>query len=138
MQRIRGDEAHVASSIALLSLAALCQGDLSGAAQLAAEALGVASRHGFSVIVTWCAHVAVRVAADLTAPTDLARLLGALDVLDTNASLHISPLQRRQYAELVAQTRAQAGENAFAEKWAEGRAMHVAQFIQSLLDVLQS
>jgi DNA-binding CsgD family transcriptional regulator/tetratricopeptide (TPR) repeat protein len=133
-----GDQAGIASVLACLGLVAQAQGDPIRAADLAAEGLRRAREWEHPLIVAWCSHVAVCVAADWVPAAGLARLLGAADSLAAMVSLRVGPRQRARYDQLGATVRAALGEPAFTVEWAQGRSMTPDECQAASLGALES
>jgi DNA-binding NarL/FixJ family response regulator len=86
----------------------------------------------------WAAHVAVRVLAGRVAVAELARLLGASDVLAAKVNLRVSPHSQAQYAQSISLVDAAQHDSSVAVARAEGRAMSVDQVLDRALAALET
>jgi hypothetical protein len=67
-------------------------------------------------------------------PEWAARLLGAADTLITASAMRLASADRGDYERIIAATRTQLGEEAFAVAWEAGRAMTLEQAIAEALE----
>ncbi len=119
-----GNREDTAESLFLLARVEAHQGDNVAARALYEQSLAIAivegnSKHDIDLFLEGLAGV---VAAQ-GEPAWAARLYGAAEALRDANSIPIVPVYRAEYERSVAATRAQLGEQAFADVWAEGRAM---------------
>jgi len=73
------------------------------------------------------------VASLLGQPERAARLFGAVEAVREASNIRLSPLRRAEYDRIVGGILAQLDEVAFAEAWAQGRAMPLEQVIEETL-----
>ena len=126
---------HIADALAHLGTVALRRSDSSQAASLYQQSLVRYRELGDKAgIVEDLAGVA-EVASLVGQPERAVRLFGAVEALREASGIRLSPLRRADYDRTVEGIRAYLGDAAFAEAWAQGRAMPLEQAIAQALEM---
>ncbi len=133
LRREVGDKWGIAIPLGNLGFVALHQGENESAAILFHEALGLArqavNRLGIAEYLAGLGGVAAAEGRHARA----ARLLGAADNLRSLLGVPFEPPDQAEYERSLADTRAALSDAAFAEAWAEGRALALNQAIEYAL-----
>jgi predicted ATPase/DNA-binding CsgD family transcriptional regulator len=119
-------------ALSVLASVVAVQGDHVAARALYEESLAVARKIGDKWAIASCLEGLAR----LGEPAWAARLWGAAEALREAVSAPIPPVYRASYERLVATTRTQLGEKAFAAAWADGRTMTLEQVLATLGSVM--
>jgi predicted ATPase/DNA-binding CsgD family transcriptional regulator len=128
------DDEHIADALAHLGSVALRRSDYSQAATLYQQSLVLYRELGDKAgIVEDLAGVA-EVASLVGQPERAVRLLGAVEAQREASGIRLSPLRHAEYDRTVEGIRAYLGDAAFAEAWAQGRAMPLEQAISQALE----
>jgi len=133
LYRNMGDRSNIAVPLGYLAYQALRQGDYTAARSLFSESLAMA-RGWHKWGVAWRLEGFAGLAAKEEEPKRAARLYGAAQVLLDSVGARLDPIDRLGYDQYVAIAREQLGDAAFAQAWAEGRAMTMEQAIDLALD----
>jgi non-specific serine/threonine protein kinase len=123
------------AGFALTNLAkvARARGDYARANALFAESLGIRSDYGDKRGIVGCLRGLASVAALTDRFERAARLFGAAEALREAVGVS-GPRHRGRSEETVARTRAALGETAFAQTWAAGRALSLAEAVQEAME----
>ncbi len=105
------------------------QGDRSRAAALYAEALTLVSQIGGKLDVPECVEGFAALAGAEGRPVRAARLFGAAEALRSVIGYRLPLADQAEHDRHVSALRTELGDTAFAEAWAEGRAMTLEQAI---------
>ena len=108
---------------------ALGQADPAAARQWLSAALQLSRELGARIMIAWCLAGLGSVAALAEAPERAAQLWGAAEHLRATLGCRSAPAARATYERLLAQARAQIGQDAFAAAWAVGEAWSLEQAI---------
>ena len=108
---------------------ALGQADPATARQWLSAGLRLSRELGARIMIAWCLAGLGSVAALEEEPERAARLWGAAEHLRVTLGCRSAPAARATYERLLAQARAQLGEDAFAAAWAAGEALSLEQAI---------
>ena len=111
----------------------LRQGDYTAAYSFFSDSLAQA-RGWHKWGIAWRLEGFAGLAAKEEEPKRAARLYGAAQVLLDSVGARLDPIDRLGYDQYVAIAREQLGDAAFAQAWAEGRAMTMEQAIDLALD----
>lgn len=133
IQRRLGDSWGVARSLATLALLAHETGDHAGARLLLEEAVSIQRETDDRPGMVVSLELFARLAAAQGRPARAARLFGAASVLREAVGVH-PLLVAPEREEAVAGVRAALAEEPFAELWAEGRAMTLADVLSYSLE----
>ncbi len=132
--RETGDEPFIADALANLGTVALRVGDYPQSAALYQQSLALngalANREGIAEDLAGLAAVA----SLLGQPERAARLCGAVEALREARNISLPPLRRTEYDRTVGGILAHLDDAAFAEAWAQGRAMPLEQAIEEALE----
>jgi predicted ATPase len=132
--RETGDKVGMAWGLRNLGAVARAQGNAAWAAALFAESLVIERELGYKPYTALCLEGLAWVAGERGQPERATRLLGAAEALRAGTGACIPPVDRADYAGVVAATRAQLDDTTFAAAQAEGRAMPLEQAIADALD----
>ena len=108
---------------------ALGQADAPIARQWLHSGLQLSRDLGARIMIAWCLAGLGSVAALAEAPARAAQLWGAAEHLRATLGCRSAPAARATYERLLAQARAQIGQDAFAAAWAVGEAWSLEQAI---------
>jgi predicted ATPase/DNA-binding SARP family transcriptional activator/DNA-binding NarL/FixJ family response regulator len=135
ISRETGDAGITIVCLTNLGLMAVGRADHARASALLGENLRLARKADDKVPIQYALFGLAGVAASQRLPVRAARLWGASEAVREAASLHLTALARSgtNYDDLLAATRAQLGEAAFATEWAAGRAMSQEDAIEYAL-----
>jgi ATP/maltotriose-dependent transcriptional regulator MalT len=122
-----GQRHGTAESLILLARVTAQQGEFTVARTLYEESFTITREIGDKLNTASCLEGLAGVAAALGNPTWAARLLGAAEALRDTLGIPMPPVERPLYERLVATTRPQIGEKAFAKALAEGRSISPEQ-----------
>jgi len=84
--------------------------------------------------ITWALTGLAGVVAAQSQPERAARLLAAVEAWYVMNNAQLEPADRADYDRILAEVRAQLGEDAFAAAWEAGRALPLEQAIEEALD----
>jgi DNA-binding CsgD family transcriptional regulator/tetratricopeptide (TPR) repeat protein len=128
------DDEHIADALAHLGTVALRRSDYAQAATLYQQSLVLYRELGDKAgIVEDLAGVA-EVASLVGQPERAVRLFGAVEALREANGIKLTPLRQAEYDRTIEGIRAYLGDAAFAEAWAQGRAMPLEQAITQVLE----
>ncbi len=117
-----GTKSLITVALNILGNIRLDQGDLVQAKALYTEGLTLAKEAGRNIYIGWHLIGLAQVAATEGQLVRAARLYGAASPW-LNPDVEVDPTQRPRYESFVEQVRAQLGEEAFAARWEQGKAM---------------
>jgi ATP/maltotriose-dependent transcriptional regulator MalT len=118
-----GDQAGMAEPLMGLASVAMMQGDFAIAHDLYQEIFPILQRIQYNELMPSCLEGLAAVVAEQGELVWAAHLWGAAEALREILGTPIPPIYRSAHEQAVAKARAQAGNEAFASAWAEGRAM---------------
>lgn len=124
-----GDQAGMADALIGLASTATLQGDLVAAHDLYMESFPILQRIHYQELMPSCLEGLATVAAAQGELVWAVRLWGAAEALREALGTPIPPVYRLAHERAVARARAQAGNEAFARAWAEGRAITPEQVV---------
>jgi ATP/maltotriose-dependent transcriptional regulator MalT len=118
----------------LLCLAhvALAQGDLAEARRRYQEGRATLHEMGSEAFLAACLEGLAALSAAQATPHQAARLWGAAEALREAIGAPMYPISQASYEHALAQARAQLGEQAWRQAWAEGRMMTPVQALAAL------
>ena len=119
----------IAVTLSFLAMLEVHRGEYFEARSHAEEALMLARQSGDKEDIAICLERLAEVVAAQGEPVWAIRLRAAGEVLREVILAPLPPVERAGYEEMVARTRAQIGEQAFAAAWTEGRGMTPEQVI---------
>jgi non-specific serine/threonine protein kinase len=129
LRRQLHDRSYMIYSLASLALAATLQGDYERAMQACQEALEDAQALGHKNGIAYGLEGMAEIAGAQGQAERAARLFGAAQAHRDVIGAPLPPALRAVHERVLVTVRAQLGEAVFAETWAEGRAMPLAQAI---------
>ena len=132
-REIHHDFPGVGEANQALGETALAQGDAPLATRHFREALGLFRFHGGRAHFAWCLAGLAGVAVLDKESQRAACLWGAAEALRLSIGAREAPASHATHERLMAATREQLGEAAFAEAWAKGQAMTMEQAIELAL-----
>jgi len=118
-----GDQAGMADALIGLASAAKMRGDFLAAHDLYQESFKILQRIQYKELISPCLEGLAAVAAEQGELVWAAHLWGATEALREAIGTPIPPVYTLGYERAVAKVSAQAGNEAFASAWAEGRRM---------------
>jgi predicted ATPase/class 3 adenylate cyclase len=119
----------VSGSLALVGRIAVKQGDLAVARAVLEESLREARKLPLNFNTALCLEGLAQAVAAQGKPAWAAQLWGGAEVCRERCGVPMWPVDRRNYEDEIAAVRLQLGEQAFAQAWAEGRAMTLEQLL---------
>ncbi len=134
IQRELGDKGGIALSLNNLGSVVLKQGDYGGARVLYEESLTIARELGAKEVIAYGLEAFASVAIHETDEERGARLWGAAAALRETIGSPLSPADREKQGREMTAVRERMGADAFAEAWAQGRAMTMEQAIEYALE----
>jgi DNA-binding CsgD family transcriptional regulator len=130
-----GHKAGCAHTLTILGRLALQQGDVERATRSYQESLLLRQETGEKEGVAAALEGLAKVAAAQGQSRSAAQLFGAAESLRTELGTPLLPGERASHERAVAAVRTDLNETAFAQAWAEGQAMTLAQAMTAALDV---
>jgi predicted ATPase/DNA-binding CsgD family transcriptional regulator len=130
-----GHKGGYAHTLSILGRVALHQGDVERATRCYHESLALRQETGEKEGVAAALEGLARVAAIRGQSRRAAQLYGAAEALRDKMGTPLPPTERTFYEHAVAAVRADLDESAFAQTWAEGRAMELSQAMAAALEV---
>jgi predicted ATPase/DNA-binding CsgD family transcriptional regulator len=127
--REMGDAQFMADALVHLGTVALRMGDAHESAALYQQSLALYRVQGYKDGIAEDLAGLAEVASLTRQPERAARLCGAVEALREASHTSLPPLRRAAYDRIVGGIRAQLDDAAFAEAWAQGRAMELSQAI---------
>jgi tetratricopeptide (TPR) repeat protein len=124
-----GDQGGMAEALIGLASVATLQGDFVAARDLYQECLLILQRIQYQELSPPCLEGLATVAAEQGEPLWAAHLWGAAEALREAIGTPIPPVYRLAHKRAVAKARTQAGNEAFARAWAEGRTITPEQVV---------
>lgn len=129
LRRTMGDQRGAAAQIGNVGRMALRQGGVARAARLQREALSIYWELGWEQGIGWTLVLLAENISALGHHERVARLLGAEEQIRGSIGYRIWPEACATYERLIAATRAELGEPAFATAWAQGRVLTLEQAV---------
>jgi predicted ATPase len=123
IDRDLGSPDGIADSLGNIASLTSAQGDYSRAAGLELEALELRRELGDKISIAYSIHGIAATAARAGFAETSVRLFGAEEQLRTEVGAPVPPSEQERYEEGVARARSVLAEHAFAQAWAEGRAL---------------
>src|SRR5215210_4565662 len=126
------DARGILSCLIHLGGIALVQGDYEGALSLLRESLRLGWESDDTVSIHFSLHVLACVAASQEQPVRAARLWGAVEGMQEDYGVHLTPitLSITDYEGCLAATRSQLDEEAWSGAWEQGKAMPLEQVVE--------
>jgi predicted ATPase/DNA-binding CsgD family transcriptional regulator len=129
-----GHKAGCAHTLTILGRLALHQGDVERASRCYQESLVLRQETGEKEGIAAAPEGLARVAS-VRDKRSAAQLYGAAEALRTALGIPLPPGERTSHEHAVAAVRADLGEFAFAQAWAEGQTMELSQAMAAALEV---
>jgi non-specific serine/threonine protein kinase len=130
-----GHKGGYAHTLSILGRVALQQGDVERATRFYKESLVLRQETGEKEGIAALLEGLARVAAIRGQTRSAAHLYGAAEALRNTMGTPLPPNERTSHEHTVAAVRADLDETAFAQAWAEGRAMELSQAMAAALEV---
>ncbi len=130
-----GNKSGCASALSILGRLALQQGDVERATRCYQQSLALRQETGEKGGVAAALEGLARVAAVQRQSCSAAQLYGAAEALRKTMGTPLPPTERTSQEHALAAVRADLDETAFAQAWAEGRAMELSQAMAAALEV---
>jgi non-specific serine/threonine protein kinase len=135
IRRQIGDKGGCAHTLAILGRLALKRGEDERAARCYQESLALRQETGEKEGIAAAMEGLASVAAVRGQTRSAAHLYGAAEALRDTMGAPLPPTERVYHKHVVAAVRADLKETAFAQAWAEGRAMELSQAIAVAVEV---
>jgi predicted ATPase/DNA-binding CsgD family transcriptional regulator len=127
-----GEKWGIAASLGSLAWTARLQGDFERATALLGESLHIRQDINDPGGIAWCLEELAEIAHVYKDDGLAARILGAAASLRTGVSSAIDPIDLPEYDRLIAEIRAQLGDDVYEAVWAEGQMMPLENFLEVL------
>lgn len=134
LRRQLGNKWGVGVSLGTLGWVAMCEGDWNRAVARLGESLEVRQEIGDKGGNAWCLERLAEVALVQAQAEKAVRLFGAAAALRASIGSVIDPVDQPEYESNLTSLRAELGEERFAVKWDEGRAMTLEQAVAYALE----